>query len=139
MARIDIENIGRRPFIRRIQDIALAYDTPLDKVRQALAIVRSLLEAHEGLETDFPPRVYFNEFSRDSLNLRIIYWFHPPNYWDFLAHSEKLNMTIMQEFEAAGIRLAVPATRIYVTPGEDEPANLGEAPRDESRGRAIEP
>jgi MscS family membrane protein len=137
MARIDIENIGRRPFIRRIQDIALAYDTPLDKVRRALVIVRSLLEDHEGRQSNFPPRVYFNEFTRDSLNLRIIYWYHPPNYWDFLAHSEKLNMAMMQEFEAAGIKLAVPATKTYMVQGGEGPLKLdgtGEVPRDESQG-----
>jgi len=125
MARIDVENIGRRPHIRRIQDVALPYDTPPEKVQQALEIARRALENHEGMEPDFPPRVFFTDFRRDCLNLRIIYWFHPPAYWDFLAHSEKLNTRIMQEFAAAGIRFALPSTTTRMTDADGAPLKLG--------------
>lgn len=111
MARIDIENIGRRPYIRRIQDIALALETPPDKIEEALRIVRHAAADHDGMGVEFPPRVYFNEFNRDSLNIRIILWFHPPAYWDFLAFSERINLRIMRDFEKVGIRLAPPTTR----------------------------
>jgi len=125
MARIDVENIGRRPHIRRIQDIALPYDTPPEKVQEALQIVRRALENHEGMVPDFPPRVFFTDFRRDCLNLRVIYWFHPPAYWDFLAHSEKLNTRIMQEFAAAGIRFALPSTTTRMTDADGGPLKLG--------------
>ncbi len=132
MARTDVENIGRRPHIRRIQDIALPYDTPLDKVDKALAIVRGLLEDHEGMEPDFPPRVYFTQFNRDCLNLRVIYWYHPPNYWDFLAHGEKLNTEIMRQFETEGIRFAMPTTtaRMTADSGPLQVSLAGEIPAD---------
>jgi MscS family membrane protein len=125
MARIDVENIGRRPHIRRIQDVALPYDTPPEKVQQALEIVRRALENHEGMEPDFPPRVFFTDFRRDCLNLRMIYWFHPPAYWDFLAHSEKLNTRIMQEFAAAEIRFALPSTTTRMADADGAPLRLG--------------
>jgi len=133
MARTDVENIGRRPHIRRIQDIALPYDTPLEKVDKSLEIVRGLLEDHEGMEADFPPRVYFTQFNRDCLNLRIIYWYHPPDYWDFLAHSEKLNTEIMRRFEAEEIRFAMPTTTTRMTAEEEGPLRVtlaGEIPPD---------
>jgi len=117
MARCDVENIGRRPYIRRIADIALPLDTPPDKLEKALEIVRRLVQDHEGMEPDFPPRVYLNEYNRDSLNLRIIYWYHPPNYWDFLAFSEKFNLQLKREFEAAGVRFALPSATTYLAAG----------------------
>lgn len=63
------------------------------------------------MSAEFPPCVYFNEFNRDSLSIRIILWFHPPAYWDFLVFSEKINLRIMCDFEEADIRLAPPTTR----------------------------
>ncbi|MFV2066295.1 MAG: hypothetical protein ACC645_04895, partial [Pirellulales bacterium] len=32
----------------------------------------------------------------------------PPNYWDFLALSERVNVAIMRTFEELGIRFALP-------------------------------
>ena len=121
MARSDVENVGRRPHIRRIEDIAVPFDTPPEKIQKALDIVRSLLDNHEGMKPEFPPRVFFNAFNRDSVNLRIIYWFHPPNYWDFLAFSERLNLQIMKGFGAEGIEFALPSTTTRFAPGRGKP------------------
>ncbi|QDT66405.1 Low conductance mechanosensitive channel YnaI [Calycomorphotria hydatis] len=115
MARCDIENVGRRQHIRRIQDIAIPFDTKPAKVEEAINIVREALNDHEGMNAEFPPRVFQNEFNRDSYNIRMIYWYHPPDYWAFLAHSEKLNGEIARNFEEAGIRFALPATENYLT------------------------
>ena len=126
MAKIDVENIGRRQHIRRKQDVALAFDTPPAKVQEAVEIVRDLLDEHEGMSPDFPPRVHFNQFNRDSLNLRIMYWYQPPDYWQFSAFSERLNLEMMQKFEAEGIHLAVPATATHITTeNEQAPTPIG--------------
>jgi MscS family membrane protein len=133
MARSDVENVGRRPHIRRVEDIAIPFDTPPEKIQKALEIVRSLLEDHEGMKPEFPPRIFFNEFNRDSVNLRIIYWFHPPNYWNFLAFSERLNVEIMERFEAAGIEFALPSTTTRFTAAGSEsqlPGAASEPPPD---------
>ncbi len=112
MAQTDIENIARRPHIRRAADIHLPLDTPPRTAERAVEIVRKILDDHEGMHEDFPPRVYFNEFNRDSLNIRFMYWFRPPEYWDFMAFSEKVNLRIKTEFEAEGIRFALPALKV---------------------------
>jgi len=120
MARTHIENIGRRPYIRRLSDIAIPYDTPQEKVERALEIVRELLKDHEGMREEFPPRVFFTEFNRDSLNLRFIYWYHPPEYWQFLAFGERLNLQIMKAFEDDGIQFALPSNRMFLAKEEAE-------------------
>lgn len=124
MARSDIENIGRRPHIRRIADLSLRLDTPPDKVERAMEIVGRVLQQHEGMKPDFPPRVFFNGFERDSLNLRVIYWYHPPQYWDFVAFSQRVNLQIMRHFEAEGIRLALPASTAFVAQDGQHPLEL---------------
>ena len=123
MARSRIENVGRRPHIRRIADVHVPLDTPRAKVVKAVELIREALDNHEGMEPDFPPRVFFTEFNPDSFNIRIIYWYHPPKYWDFLAFSERLNLEIFRAFEEQGIRFSLPS-RITYTTADGEPQSL---------------
>ncbi len=114
MASVSVENIGRRPSIRRVSNITITYDTPPEKVERAVAIIREILDNHEGMDPDFPPRVFFNEFNDTSLNIMMIYWYFPPNYWDFLAFSERVNLKAMRAFEEEGIEFAFPTTTTYL-------------------------
>jgi MscS family membrane protein len=109
MARIDIENIGRRPFIRRVTDIPLPIQIASAKAARAVALVEEILQDHEGMKPDFPPRVWLNDFERDHLSLRMIYWYHPPRYWDYTAHADWVNQQILDTFEKEGIEIALPA------------------------------
>ncbi|NVM27145.1 MAG: mechanosensitive ion channel family protein [Desulfobacterales bacterium] len=124
MATINIENIGRRPSIRRLTNITITYDTPPEKMERALTIIRETLENHEGMDPDFPPRVYFNEFNDASLNILMIYWYFPPNYWDFLAFNERVNLQIMRAFEAEGIQFAFPTTTAYLAQDDRRPLSI---------------
>jgi MscS family membrane protein len=110
MASADIENIGRRAYIRRQTHLRLAYDTPVEKVERALQIVRDILHNHQGMQEELPPRVFFDEFNPDSLNILVSYWYHPPKRWEALQFDEQVNMTIMRRFADEGIRLVPPAS-----------------------------
>ncbi len=109
-----IENIGKRPHIRRLMNISITYDTPPEKVRRALEIVKEVLADHEGMRPDFPPRVYFSEFMDCALNLLAIYWYHPADYWAYMAFSERVNMQILERFNAEGIEFAFPTQTLYL-------------------------
>lgn len=151
-----VENPARRPTIRRIMNLTITYDTPLEKIRQAVQIVRDILE-EDGIREpihpvinggELPPRVYFNNFNADSLNIFVIYWFSPPAWWDYNDHAEKLNLRILEEFEKAGIEFAFPTQTLYLAgdpkrelafkmlDGDGEPLELGATPerRAPSRG-----
>lgn len=115
MARNRIENVGRREHIRRLADIHIPLDIPRAKVEKAVASIRKLLENHEGMKPEFPPRVFFNAFNSDSFNLRIIYWYHPPNHWDFLAFNERMNFEIYRVFEEQKIQFSLPSKITYTS------------------------
>ena len=115
MARMDIVNIDRRPFIRRTANITITYNTPLEKVKKAVQIIRDILDNHEGMLQHFPPRVFFNELNDNSLNIYMSYWYHPPDHWAFMAFNEEVNLRIMEEFEREGIEFAFPTTTTYLT------------------------
>lgn len=114
MARSDIENIERRPHIRRRDHIGLPYDTPLDKIKKAVEIIRGILDNHEGMAEDKPPQVHFESFKDDHINIVMFYWYHPALYWDYLAFNQKVNEAIMAQFAAEGIRFALPTERIFI-------------------------
>jgi len=117
-----VENVGRRPSIRRTMNLTITYDTPKEKIEQAVQIVRDILE-EEGIRepihatingNEYPPRVYFTDFNAESLNIFVIYWFVPPAYWDFREHAQRLNLRIFEEFEKAGIEFAFPTQTLYL-------------------------
>jgi len=114
MASANVENVRERPSIRRLTNITITYDTPPAKVERALSIIKQILDNHEGMHPDYPPRVYFSEFNDTSLNLMMIYWYFPPDYWKYMDFSEGVNIKIMRAFEAEGIEFAFPTTTTYL-------------------------
>ena len=108
LTRRDIENVGRRRYIRRKADIHIPLDTSRDKLEKAVARIRDILEDHEGMDSDYPPRVFFFDFNPTSFSIRVIYWYTPPNYWEYLAFSEKINFQIFKAFDEQGIRFSLP-------------------------------
>ena len=121
MARLDIENIGRRPHIRRLTNIAIPNNTPLERIEKAVKVIEGILHNHEGMDPELPPRVYFNEFNRDSLNIMILYWYHPADYWAFLDLNQRVNRQILQEFEREGIKLALPSSATFLSQEDEKP------------------
>jgi small-conductance mechanosensitive channel len=107
-----IENIDRRPNIRRLFNIAIRYDTPLEKVDQALSIIQGILDNHEGMDPELTPRVYFNEFNRDSLNIIRHFLVSPPGLLGLHGPVPAHQQTDYREFEQAGIQIC---------PSESEP------------------
>ena len=124
LATDSVENIGRRPSIRRLTNITVTYDTPVDKVQKAVEIIREILDNHEGMDPDFPPRVYFNEFNADALNILVVYWYFPPDYWAYLEFTQRVNMEIMRRFEAEGIEFAFPTTTTYLAHDNRRPLHV---------------
>jgi len=124
VAAESVENIGRRPSIRRLANITITYDTPPDKVERALDIIREILDNHEGMQPDFPPRVFFNEFNDASLNIIMLYWYHPPDWAAYMAFSERVNLQIMRAFEKEQIEFAFPSTTNYLAHDSRRPLHI---------------
>ncbi|MDD5011438.1 MAG: mechanosensitive ion channel family protein [Phycisphaerae bacterium] len=116
MANETIENIGKRPFIRRTSDITITYDSGFGKTQKAVGIIKEILAGIPEInsEPDKPPRVYFNKFNDCSLNIYMSYWFSPPDYWKWFELNERVNFEILKRFDAEGIEFAFPTQTLYV-------------------------
>ncbi len=111
-----VENIGRRPFIRRTSNITITYDSGHTKAGKAVEIIKEVLANAPELNTDpeRPPRVYFSDFNDWSLNIYMSYWVKPPDYWLYHQINEQVNLEIMKRFEAEQIEFAFPTQKLYV-------------------------
>jgi MscS family membrane protein len=109
-----LENIGKRPHIRWLTNITITYDTPPEKVEKAVSIVSKILNNHEGMHPGFPPRVYFNGFNDWSLNIMVIAWYHPANYWDMQDWLQRTCLEILRRFNSEGIDFAFPSRTTYL-------------------------
>ena len=125
LANKTIQNIGKRPHIRRIVNITITYDTPPEKIERAIAIVKELLENHEGMHEDYPPRVYLSNLNADSLNIMAIYWYHPPNYWDYMTFTERFNKEVLRRYNEEGIDFAFPTQTMYLAGDASRPLTVG--------------
>jgi MscS family membrane protein len=121
MAKIDIENIGQRPHIRRKTNIGITYDTPPEKIEKAVDIILKILDNHEGMDPEYPPRAYFNEYNPYSLNILVLYWYHPAEYWGYMKFSQEVNLQIARDFQKEGIKFAFPTTTTYLSQDEGQP------------------
>jgi len=121
VADLPVENIGRRPYIKRVLDVTVTYDTPPEKVRRGVEILREMLDARrDHFPPDLPGRVYFSDFNAASLNILVYYWFTPPDWWEYLTFTHEFNMELLRRFNDEGIEFAFPTQTLYVK--QDSPA-----------------
>lgn len=117
-----VENVGRRPSIRRDFKIGITYDTSPDLVRKATETVRAVLDEPDIAEklnpkiggNEFPPRVFFEEFGDSALIIRVIYWYSESGYWDYMEHANRINLRLLEEFEKIGVEFAFPTQTLYL-------------------------
>ena len=112
-----LENIGRRPHLKRTFDVTVTYDTSPEKLQLAVNIIREMLAARsEHFAADRPPRVFFADFNAHSLDICVYYWFTPPDWWDYLEFNHDFNMELLRRFNEEGIDFAFPTQTLHIKP-----------------------
>lgn len=129
-----VENVTARPFMRRALNVTITYDTPAQKIDQAVEIIKAILSDPE-MSAPFnlegrPPRVYFNDFNADSLNISVSYWYIFNNekghdWWGYLAHAELFNKRLFSAFAETGIEFAFPTQTLYLAGDPQRALNVG--------------
>jgi MscS family membrane protein len=114
-----VRNIGRRPFLVRAFSIALTRTTTPEQLHKAIQIVNDIFALPEiakpfKMETN-PPRVFFDELTDTSFNLKISYWHFPPDWWAFCAHAEQFNMELVRRFNEAELAFAFPTQVLHLS------------------------
>lgn len=120
-----IENISTRPWIRRAFNVTIAYDTPPEKIEQAVQVIKDILAepeiARDVQVPDKAPTVFFSDLAVDSLTIAVSYFYllnvDGRDWMTYQAHAEKINHKLIRAFGKAGIEFAFP-TRTLLLAGD---------------------
>ena len=75
-----------------------------------------------------------HDFDAESLNIIVIYWYHPPDYWACMDFSEKLNKEIFKCFGQEGIEFAFPTQTLHLAGDPTRPLHVGVSSEEGARG-----
>lgn len=124
LANRAIRNISERRFIFQKFAVTATYDSGPEKLERGVEIIRELLDNHEGMKPSNPPRVHIEQLADWSVNIQIIYWYFPADWWKFMKFHQSLLLDIMKRFEAAGIGIAFPTQTVISQPAAPSPGRL---------------
>jgi MscS family membrane protein len=107
LALMTLENLAQRDRILFQHTVGLGYQTTADQLRDVLAAIRRLLDAHPMVDST-SARTRFIRFSGTSLDLEIFAYVLERDYDAFLAVQEELLLGIIDIIDISGASVAVP-------------------------------
>ena len=133
VANDSIENIARRPFIKKTINIGLTYDTGYKKMKQAVDILHDILDSQPCMDKERLPRIIFDAFNDYALNISVTIWWHykdkngkfsTPDYGEFMKWVHETDMEILRRFDEAGLEFAFPTNTTYLAYDEKRKLTL---------------
>ncbi|MBD3156245.1 mechanosensitive ion channel [Candidatus Peregrinibacteria bacterium] len=113
LAKAIVENMSKRQSRRDDGAIGLVYDSTSEQIKKAISIIKNILKEEKNLTQDF--RVFFTEYDPSSLRIEYTYYVkNPTDFNFFLKTKNKINLTIKEEFDKAGLEMAFPTQTLYV-------------------------
>ena len=108
LARLEIENVSMRPSLKKVIQLHVPLDTPWQKTHKALERIREVMQNHEGMPEDQPPRVFLDNLNQVSCVIQVMFWYAPPKTLDMMAFSEKVMFDMLKIAEEEGVELRMP-------------------------------
>ena len=120
----NIINISSEPMRRVVLNIGLTYDTPPEKMREALKILKELPKQVEYVSSD-PSDItaVFTNYADSALVIMYIYFVKKPG--SVLDVPSNMNLEILDAFNKAGLNFAFPTQTIYIQ--EDTASKIPES------------
>lgn len=104
-----VENISMEPSRRVDVDLGLTYDTPPEKMREAIQILGQIIDENPQLEDD--RRISFNTFGDFAMNIYVRYFIKKGA--DIWATKSEVSFAILERFNEAGLEMAFPTQTVY--------------------------
>jgi MscS family membrane protein len=111
VADSNIINISQRPTIRQLFTINLTYSTTPGKMREALGILREIIQQHPLTHDCI---VNWKDYGPHSLDIFVAYWCKSTDFKQFLVAMEEINLEIKKRFDGAGLDFAFPTQTIQL-------------------------
>jgi MscS family membrane protein len=111
MAGANIINISKRPNIKTVMNIGVAYDTSSERIERAMQIIREVYRPHPKTADLL---VSFNKFDSSALNIMVIHWWNSTDWNEYILGIQTLNLELKRRFDAEGISFAFPSQTVYL-------------------------
>jgi MscS family membrane protein len=118
MGNAIITNITRRPTIRTEMNLGLTYDTPVEKVQRATAILGEIYRQHPKTGEVL---ISFNKFADSALNIYVVHVWNGTDAKEHFAQLQRWNLEIKQRFDAEHIEFAFPTQTVHLVSGDRGP------------------
>lgn len=129
-----VKNISGRPSIRFRFSIGVTYDTPPEKLREGIEILKEIFASAPGQRVDRPHYAVFEKFNAYSLDIMCQWHFHPADFWMAMEAASEINAQILERFNAAGIEFAFPTRTLLLASDDSRGLRVSAAPEGDRGG-----
>lgn len=104
-----IENITVEPSKRVVTYLQLQYETPSEKIDEAILILKNIVEQSPDVN-HFDCIIFLERFSASSVDINFTYFIKKQS--DIHSTQTDINKEVLRKFQAAGIQFAYPTQRV---------------------------
>ncbi|EKE02654.1 MAG: MscS mechanosensitive ion channel [uncultured bacterium] len=115
MANATIKNVSRHKKRRIFEYIDITYNTPPEKVEQAIEICRQVVRNHPEMEEY--QQIHLNQLGSHSLKILFYVFTKTTDWGEYLRIRQELFLCIMKEFHKLGVEFAFPTQTLYMNKG----------------------
>jgi small-conductance mechanosensitive channel len=106
-----VQNFKKLKRRRNVFAFGVTYDTKPEILKKIPQIVTDVINTEKMAEAD---RVTFTDFGDFSLNFSAIYYLDSPDYAEYAHTQHRINIALLEKFNAEGIEMAFPTQTIYM-------------------------
>ncbi len=137
-----VENLTARRSTRHRFRLDLPYDTPLDRVSEAVEITRDVIQSTGDIAEDSDVQVHFDELGAHSLRLLVQYYCNTSDYWQAKKIATDVDLALIERFRAADIDFAFPTQTLHLVGIDGDVSENGppadDVPDDDPTPRAAD-
>ena len=111
MGNSTITNVTSRERIKTVMNIGITYDTPVEKLKQALSIIKEVYGKHPQTSELI---MSFNKFDSSALNIMVVHFWKDSDFVASLAGLQEMNLTLKERFDREKISFAFPTQTLYL-------------------------
>jgi small-conductance mechanosensitive channel len=130
-----ISNYKRMVTRRIVFTFGVTYDTTPLQAEEISRRVKAIVSADERVRFD---RAHLKEFGGNSINFEVVYIVLSPDYNLYMDVQQSINLELMRDLEAIGVRFALPTRIIQAVPSAPQPGpgggDAGAGPGDAGAG-----
>ena len=110
-----IRNFKRMQERRIVFSVGLTYQTPPEKLSQAAAMLREIVETQQQVRFD---RAHFKTLAASSLDFEVVYFVLSADFYLYMDIQQRINLQMIERFAAAGIEFAYPTQTLFMQRGQ---------------------